>query len=91
MNFVAERPLYARFASFYDVLFPRFDPGIILEGSGQRDGCLWQMRTFTPAEVRAVLVASGFTVCAMLGWYDFGKELGSTDRITVVAQRWTSR
>lgn len=62
-----------------------------LEGSGQRDGCLWQMRTFTPAEVRAMLVANGFTVCAMLGWYDFGKELGSTDRITVVAQRWTSR
>ncbi|MFB0535067.1 MAG: class I SAM-dependent methyltransferase [Anaerolineae bacterium] len=57
-----------------------------LEGSSQRDSCLWQMRTFTPIEVRAMLAASGFTVRAMLGWYDFEKELGSTDRITVVAQ-----
>lgn len=58
-----------------------------LEGSGQRDSCLWQMRTFTPAEVQAMLDASGFTMQIMLGWYDFEKELGSTDRITVVAQR----
>jgi hypothetical protein len=38
-----------------------------------------------------MLTASGFTVRAMLGWYDFAKELGSTDRITVVAQRGTGR
>ena len=62
-----------------------------LEGSGQHDCCLWQMRTFTPAEVRAMLAASGFTVRAMLGWYDFEKELGNTDRITVVAQRGADR
>jgi SAM-dependent methyltransferase len=62
-----------------------------LEGSGQRDSCLWQMRTFTPAEVRAVLVANGFTVRVMLGWYDFERELGSTDRITLVAQREAGR
>jgi ubiquinone/menaquinone biosynthesis C-methylase UbiE len=29
MNVVAERPLYARFASFYDALLPRFDSGVI--------------------------------------------------------------
>lgn len=62
-----------------------------LEGSGQRDSCLWQMRTFTPAKVQAMLAASGFTVRIMLGWYDFEKELGSTDRITVVAQRRAGR
>lgn len=62
-----------------------------LEGSGQRDICLWQMRTFTPAEVQAMLAASGFVVRTMLGWYDFEKELGNTDRIMVVAQRWTDR
>lgn len=62
-----------------------------LQGSGKRDSCLWQMRTFTPAEVQAMLATSGFTVRAMLGWYDFEKELGSTDRITVVAQREAGR
>lgn len=62
-----------------------------LEESGQHESCLWQMRTFTPAEVRAMLAASGFAVRAMLGWYDFEKELGSTDRITVVAQRGAGR
>ena len=61
-----------------------------LEGSGQRDSWLWQMRTFTSAEVQVMLAASGFAVRTMLGWYDFEKELGSTDRITVVAQRGTS-
>lgn len=29
MNTVTERPLYARFAPFYDVLLPRFDPGVV--------------------------------------------------------------
>jgi hypothetical protein len=62
-----------------------------LEGSGQRDSWLWQMRTFTSAEVKVMLAAGGFAVRTMLGWYDFEKELGSTDRITVVAQRGTSR
>jgi predicted TPR repeat methyltransferase len=29
MNVVAERLLYTRFASFYNALLPRFDPGVI--------------------------------------------------------------